>query len=58
MPKDYRISKDGDTVDVWFNPCAVWEVKGADFQVKLQLFSFRQFILVALEMLTQTEVLA
>jgi DNA ligase 1 len=33
MPKQYRISEAGDTVDVWFTPSAVWEVKGADFQV-------------------------
>lgn len=33
MPKDYRISANGDTVDVWFHPSAVWQVKGADFQV-------------------------
>lgn len=24
MPKDYRISTNGDTVDVWFHPSAVW----------------------------------
>jgi hypothetical protein len=43
MPKEYRISTNGDTVDVWFNPCAVWEVKGADFQVTIILFSYHQF---------------
>ena len=58
MPKDYRISKDGDTVDVWFNPCAVWQVKGADFQVKIFLFSSHLSIHAELETLTQIKALA
>jgi len=28
---DYKVKLDG--VDVWFEPCTVWEVRGADIQV-------------------------
>lgn len=44
MPREYRISNNSETVDVWFTPSAVWEVKGADFQVIIKIFSFLQFI--------------
>lgn len=54
MPKQYRISQ-GDSVDVWFTPSAVWEVKGADFQVSMLLYSCHPFILVELVMLTRIE---
>lgn len=54
MPKQYRISE-GDSVDVWFTPSAVWEVKGADFQVSMLLYSCHPFILVELVMLTRIE---
>jgi hypothetical protein len=31
-PKEYRTATN-IKVDVWFPPAAVWEIKGADFQV-------------------------
>jgi DNA ligase-1 len=40
MPREYRIPNNCEPMDVWFTPSAVWEVKGADFQVMLVLFSF------------------
>ena len=49
MPKQYKISESSEKVDVWFNPSAVWEVKGADFQVIIYLFSFPLYIRVELE---------
>lgn len=52
MPKDYRISEGAEKMDVWFTPSAVWEVKGADFQVLIVLDSCHLFILVRLGMLT------
>lgn len=42
-------------MDVWFTPSAVWEVKGADFQVIINIFSSHQFIHAELEKQTQTE---
>ena len=50
-PKQYSLSDNADSVDVWFQPCAVWEVKGADFQVIVMLLSYHQFILVEWEKL-------
>lgn len=54
MPKEYKISE-GEPVDVWFKPCAVWEVKGADFQVNIYLFSCPLFTLAESETQTPTE---
>lgn len=54
MPRQYRISE-GDSVDVWFTPSAVWEVKGADFQVPMLLYSYHQFIHAGSVMLTLIE---
>jgi len=44
MPREYRLSSNGENMDVWFTPSAVWEVKGADFQVFNLIFSFHLFI--------------
>jgi len=57
MPKQYKLSESSEKMDVWFNPCAVWEVKGADFQVHIILFSYRLSIHAESEMLTKIEVL-
>ena len=44
MPKQYKMSDAGDRPDVWFTPSAVWEVKGADFQVNHLICSYHLFI--------------
>jgi len=57
MPKQYKLSESSEKMDVWCNPCAGWEVKGADFQVHIILFSYRLSIHAESEMLTKIEVL-
>jgi hypothetical protein len=57
MPKQYKLLESSEQMDVWFNPCAVWEVKGADFQVLISIFSFLQHIHVESEILTKREAL-
>jgi hypothetical protein len=42
-------------MDVWFTPSAVWEVKGADFQVIVHLCSFLPSIHVESERWMRTE---
>ncbi len=34
-PREYKTTNGGEEPDVWFVPSAVWEVKGADFQVHI-----------------------
>lgn len=57
MPREYRIPSNCEPMDVWFTPSAVWEVKGADFQVTLMLFSFPLSTHAESEMQMLTEVL-
>lgn len=44
-----------EKVDVWFEPAVVWEIKGADFQVHFDIFSYLQCILVGSGMSIQIE---
>lgn len=55
MPREYKMATNGENIDVWFTPSAVWEVKGADFQVNIDLFSFLLFTPAESETQTPTE---
>lgn len=57
-PREYRVSQQMESVDVWFTPSVVWEVKGADFQVIYHSLSFPQFIPAELETPTPIKGLA
>jgi hypothetical protein len=43
------MATNGENIDAWFTPSAVWEVKGADFQVNVDLYSSLPFTPAELE---------